>query len=289
MPEQSTLPEFALGVGAISLKGIVIPEVVTKVLDTYETQQPSEILKVTMELSPRAEELGQGTVIGVSGKVSMFGLGVPMLVLIQVARSPESNLSPLALAISAPLTGYYAVKVDTLGWELGKYAFQAIAIPLAGPPGVAPLHFTTIAVPRVGAQLTMNVQGAQSPLDVASGVTVYVDMTLRNSGNVGLINIKRRAQFQTAPGGTSYPATAVDSGFDYGYELLPNASKAYAGLGVPTTGMPAGASYDALAWAEFTANSASLPGAFWTETIRKTGEIRILAATGSLTAVTWRL
>ncbi|MDP3064903.1 MAG: hypothetical protein Q8O40_17125, partial [Chloroflexota bacterium] len=132
---------------------IVLPEFMAKALDTYENLPPSDVLKVTMGLSPRAEELGRGSPISISGKVTAFGLGVPMLVLIQAARRPETNLSPLALTLSAPLTGDYAVRLDTLDWELGQYAFQALAIPPAGPPGVAPLHFTTLAEPRIGAQL----------------------------------------------------------------------------------------------------------------------------------------
>ncbi|MDP3062738.1 MAG: hypothetical protein Q8O40_05955 [Chloroflexota bacterium] len=267
---------------------IALPEFIAQALDTYERLPPSEVLQVTMGVSPRAEELGRGSPISISGKVTAFGLGVPMLVLIQAARSPETNLSPIALAVSAPLTGDYAVQLDTLDWELGKYAFQALAIPPAGPPGVAPLHFTTLAEPRIGAQLVMSIQGAQSPLDVVAGTTVYVDRTLYNSGNVGLINIKTKANFQVPPAGAVYPASPADSGLDYGFELLPTASKAYTGLAVPTTGMPTG-TYDALAWAEFNANNALLPGIKWTDTIRKSGEIKIMGAVGALTTVTWRL
>ncbi|MDP3063805.1 MAG: hypothetical protein Q8O40_11450, partial [Chloroflexota bacterium] len=226
-----------------------IPEPLVRSLEAFKAAPPNEFVNVTAELWPPSGEVGEGAPISVKGKVTAFGMGVPMPVLILMAQRPAEKLVPVAFTLSLPFSGDFSVELDTTGWEYGQYAFQAVALPLVGAPAWSPTMVKAVAEPRVGATVTMGLVGKHSPVDLISGGLGYADYTLQNTGNVGIKTISRKAYFMI--GSTTYPTTPTF--ISDPATLAAGASRAYLDHSVSSAGMPVG-SANAVVWVQFYAD-----------------------------------
>lgn len=264
---------------------VQLPEAVLKSLDTLKTTKPNEVVKVEAKLDAPSADVGQGTPIRVTGKVTAFGIGVPMLVLVRVSKRPDPQLIPVAVTFSAPITGDFSAKMDTEKLDFGDYALQVVAMPLVAPPAISALMTKEIAEPRVGASVAMGLQGVHSPLDLVSGDTGYADYTLLNTGNVGLRNIVRKAFFQAGVGGSVYPASYNPIGD--AATLAAGASRAYTNHAVASVGMGT-ASYDAVVVIDCSTDNPKLTSIYYSIAYdRKVNEVRIVSASAGLIGVLW--
>ncbi|MDP3064808.1 MAG: hypothetical protein Q8O40_16650, partial [Chloroflexota bacterium] len=256
------------------MQAIWVPAPLVRSMEAFKAAPPNEFVKVSAELSPPSRDVGEGAPIGVKGKVTVFGMGAPMPVLIQMARRPDETLTPVALTLSLPFSGDFSAELDTTGWERGQYAFQAVAFPLVGAPSWAPPMAKEVAAPRVGAEVTMSLVGARSPLTLAPGAPGYAGYTLTNTGNVGMKNIVRKAFFQAGVGGARWPADGnpiTDAAV-----LAGDASRQYDDHAVSSAGMAPG-SYDAVVYVEFNMDHPEMPG-LYNVSDRKVNEVVIGAA-----------
>ncbi|MDP3064553.1 MAG: hypothetical protein Q8O40_15285 [Chloroflexota bacterium] len=256
------------------LQATWIPEPLVRSLEAFKAAPPNELVKVTAKLSPPSGDVGEGAPISVKGKVTAFGLGVPMPVLIQMAQRPAEKLVPVAFTLSLPFSGDFSVELDTTGWAYGQYAFQAVALPLVGAPSWSPPMVKEVAEPRVGVSVSMALVGARSPLALAPGALGYTDYTLKNTGNVGIKNIKRLAFFQAGAGGTRWPADGnpiTDAAI-----LAGGASRRYDNHAVPSAGMAPSTPYDAVVYVQFNIDHVKLPGLYAADD-RKVNELWVLA------------
>ncbi|MDP3063181.1 MAG: hypothetical protein Q8O40_08240, partial [Chloroflexota bacterium] len=139
-------------------------------------------------------------------------------------------------------------------------------------PAWSPTRVKEVAEPRVGVSVSMALVGARSPLALAPGALGYADYTLKNTGNVGVKNIVRKAFFQAGVGGARWPADGnpiTDAAI-----LAGGASRRYDNHAVSSAGMAPG-SYDAVVYVEFNLDHAKLPGLYAADD-RKVGELVII-------------
>lgn len=150
---------------------------------------PSQVIGVTMTLGPKMAAVGQGEPLVASGRVTILGLPspAPMLLLIQGTRRGDVQARPLAQGFSMPGTGTFAVKVPTQSLEYGEYAFQALAFPPVGTPGLSRPNLKRIEAPRYGMEVFAGVReagvGGTIDVDYGTGDTIYVDHVIKNMGN----------------------------------------------------------------------------------------------------------
>ena len=168
------LPDF--------IKEMMKPEALAKL-------GPSEILKVTLDLKPDVPGVGRGEPIKVGGQVMAFGLPVPipMPVVLQIVRKPETFPKPIAWSLTMPFLGSFALEVPTKDWEYGQYAFQVIVL-APGALGLSGPKVMRVEEVRLGGALeAAGLVGAASPLILYAHLlpsSVVAAFAIRNSGNV---------------------------------------------------------------------------------------------------------